>query len=217
MDEDQGNAPRGNVFVVDDDALANAYAAGIVQAAGFQTRQFVSAESCLETLNPADRGCILLDLQMDGMTGLQLQNELQQRDIYLPVIIISGEAEVSSAVMAMKQQAFDFFEKPVEPAALLATVARAIEYDARQGASRIETERVCQRYRTLSTREKQVMHAVVQGMANKQVASLLKLSEKTIEVHRSNVMRKMQVDSVAALVKASILCPVDPSREAPGV
>ncbi|MGN6626437.1 MAG: response regulator transcription factor [Tepidisphaeraceae bacterium] len=216
MPEESEHKHRSSVFVVDDDPLAGAYAAGIAQAAGYCTRVFHSASDCLDALTPTDRGCVLLDLQMDGMGGLELQSEFLRRQIHLPVIIISGEAQVSSAVIAMKQQAFDFFEKPVDPAALLSTIRRAVEHDARQAARRIESELIRQRYNTLSAREKQVMHSVVHGMANKQIAAYLTLSEKTIEVHRSNVMRKMQVDSVAALVKASLVCtdgePVSPAE-----
>ena len=124
----------------------------------------------------------------------------------LPVIIVSGQAGVSSAVTAMKQQAFDFFEKPVDPQQLVSALRRAIDHDQQQSIKQAEAETVRARYDTLSPRERQVMAFVCEGLANKQMAARLSLSEKTIEVHRGNVMRKMQVDSVAALVRAALLC-----------
>jgi FixJ family two-component response regulator len=140
------------------------------------------------------------------MNGLELQAELLRREILLPVIIVSGQATLSSAVLAMKQQAFDFFEKPVDPQQLLAAVRRAIESDQQQSIRQAEAGTVRSRYDTLSPRERQVMAFVCEGLANKQMAARLSLSEKTIEVHRGNVMRKMHVDSVAALVRAAMLC-----------
>ena len=197
------------VFVVDDDAVARAYAAGVASSLGLDVQRFESAESFLLGLTPETRGCVILDLQMGGMTGLELQAEMQRRGIDLPVIIVSGQAEVASAVTAMKLNAFDFFEKPVQPQLLQAAVRRAVEQDAARHAKRIETAEAEERYNTLSPRERQVMGLVVAGLPNKQMATRLTLSEKTIEVHRGNVMRKMRVDSVAALVRASILVQID--------
>ncbi|HEY0007154.1 MAG TPA: response regulator [Tepidisphaeraceae bacterium] len=194
------------VFVVDDDAVARAYAAGVASAAGYAVSQFDSAEAFLAAVAPETRGCVVLDLQMDGMTGLELQAELQRRQMTLPVIIVSGRAEVASAVTAMKLQAFDFFEKPVDPHALKAAICRGIDFDEQQAHRRNEQSEAMTRYASLSPREREVMGLVVQGLPNKQMAARLSLSEKTIEVHRGNVMRKMQVESVAALVRASIVC-----------
>lgn len=197
---------RATVFVVDDDEVAASYLAGVAQSGGYRAEKFSSAEEFLQRADPTARGCVLLDLQMSGMNGLQLQSELQQRGLQWPVIIVSGSAEVSSAVIAMKQHAFDFFEKPVDPAKLLESISRAVQQDRIEAVKRSEDDVIRARYATLSPRERQVMGMVVQGLANKQMAAQLSLSEKTVEVHRGNVMRKMQVDSVAALVRASLVC-----------
>lgn len=194
------------VFVVEDDVIAATYVVKVLRGANHVAEHHASAESFLEQVDPGHRGCVVLDLNMDGMNGLQLQTEMVSRSIYLPTIIVTGEGKVASAVTAMKQEAFDFFEKPVEPERLLQTIRRAIEYDAQQAVTRADANLVQQRYRVLSPRERQVMGFVVQGLPNKQIAADLELSEKTIEVHRGNVMRKMQVNSVASLVRASIIC-----------
>ncbi len=194
------------IYIIDDDAVASTYIDGIMKSGGYQCVAFDSADSFLFHAKPELRGCIVLDLQMEGMNGLELQAELLKRCILMPVIIVSGQAVVASAVQAMKQQAFDLFEKPVNPQALLAAIARALAYDAQHAVARHESHLVKDLYSTLSPRERQVMGLVVQGLANKQVASKLALSEKTIEVHRGNVMRKMKVDSLAALVRAAMHC-----------
>jgi FixJ family two-component response regulator len=198
------------VYVIEDDAVAAEYAARVVASSGATVVRFASAEEFLAEAVPGLRGCIVLDLHMAGMTGLELQAELLRREILLPVIIVSGQATLSSAVLAMKQQAFDFFEKPVDPQQLLSAVRRAIEFDQQQSIRQAEAGTVRGRYDTLSPRERQVMAFVCEGLANKQMAARLSLSEKTIEVHRGNVMRKMHVDSVAALVRAAMLCDGQP-------
>jgi FixJ family two-component response regulator len=194
------------VYVIDDDEVASAFVAGVASAGGFVTSCFASATAFLDQASRELRGCIVLDLQMDGMSGLELQAELLRREIFLPVIIVSGQAEVSSAVQAMKQQAFDLFEKPVDPHRLLSSIQRAIAHDTVDSIRRSEAAGVRQNFDTLSPRERQVMEMVVSGFANKQIAARLDLSEKTIEVHRGNVMRKMKVDSLAALVRAAMHC-----------
>lgn len=195
-----------HVYVIDDDDVAAAFVAGVASAGGYATTCHASATSFLEQATPDLHGCIVLDLQMEGMTGLELQAELLRRQIFLPVIIVSGQAEVSSAVQAMKQQAFDLFEKPVDPHRLLASIQRAIAHNAVESIRRREAAGVRENYDTLSPREREVMELVVSGLANKQIAARLDLSEKTIEVHRGNVMRKMKVDSLAALVRAAMHC-----------
>lgn len=194
------------VFVVDDDPVAAAFAGGAARVAGYAFRPFASGEALLSAVAKTDRGCVVLDLQMSGMTGLQLQAELTKQCIRLPVIVVSGRSDVPSAVRAMKQEAFDFFVKPVPIDVLADSIRRAVALDASRAVDWADAESVRLRFATLSPREKQVMDAVVAGMANKQVAAKLGLSEKTIEVHRGNVMRKMCVDSVAALVRASLVC-----------
>jgi two-component system response regulator FixJ len=211
------NEHKAAVYVVDDDPVATAFAAGAADHAGFVSRAFVSAEAFLATVSDHHRGCIVLDLQLDGMPGLQLQDELNQRGVRMPVIVVSGRGNVSAAVQAMKQQAYDFFEKPVPLETLASAIRRAIDSDGAKAADRACTNAVRDRFATLSPRERQVMASVVDGMANKQIAAKLDLSEKTIEVHRGNVMRKMGVESVAALVRASMHCDLATARGSIGI
>lgn len=201
---------NARVFVIDDDPTAAELVAGIAGAQGYPVDRFASASAFLQRADASLRGCIVLDLQMEGMTGLELQAELLQRGVRLPVIIVSGHAAVSSAVLAMKQQAFDFFEKPVDPKALQSAITRAVELDQEQSVKDEESAKVLEHFATLSPREKQVMELVVSGLANKQVAAKLGLSEKTIEVHRGNVMRKMRVESLPALVRSALVCGMTP-------
>ena len=207
---------NATIYVVEDDPVAAAFAAAAAQVAGWPAKVFSSAEPFLTDIAHSCRGCLILDLQMEGMTGLQLQSELKERGCLLPVIVVSGQADVPTAVAAMKQAAFDYFEKPVALETLAASIRRAVAFDATQSAGRADAEIVQARFARLSPRERQVMGSVVAGMANKQIAAKLGLSEKTIEVHRGSVMRKMQVESVPDLVRASLLCmPAESTADQP--
>ena len=204
-----GGQLQATIYVVEDDPVAAAFAAAAAQAAGWPAKVFSSAEPFLVDVADNCRGCVVLDLHMDGMTGLQLQATLHARGCHLPVIVVSGQADVPTAIAAMKQAAFDYFEKPVDLAVLVDSIRRAVAFDARQSTGRADADVIKARFARLSPRERQVMSSVVAGMANKQIAAKLGLSEKTIEVHRGSVMRKMQVESVPDLVRASMLCPSD--------
>jgi two-component system response regulator FixJ len=196
------------VYIIDDDPVASAFVAKVASRGGFASTCYLSANQFLAEVHPDFRGCIVLDLCLEDMDGLALQAELLKRNITLPVIILSAKAEVSSAVQAMKQKAFDLFEKPVEPEILLQSIQRAIAHDASEWAYLKEKNRIREHFQTLSERERQVLELVVSGLANKQIAGKLGLSEKTIEVHRGNVMRKMNVDSLASLVRSALCCDV---------
>lgn len=200
------------VYVVDDDPLSGELVCGLATRNGHPSKCYDSAESFLRVAQPGMRGCLVVDIRMDGMSGLQLQTELQHRSVWMPVIVVSGHAEVGSAVLAMKQNAFDFFEKPIESVPLLDSIDRAMEHDRQQAAQRQLDLETRTRYETLSSREQEVMRLVVQGLANKKAALQLGLSEKTIEVHRGNVMKKMRVDSLAELVRAAIRCGVSVTK-----
>jgi len=194
------------VHIIDDDPTALTYAGGVLKAAGISHKAFASAEAFLASVAPAQSGCVLLDLHLTGIGGIELLQTMRERDIYQPVVVLSGTTQVSSVVSAMKQNVFDFLEKPVAPQVLVDTITRALAFDRSETLRRNDVSVVKSRYETLSPRERQVMAMVVQGLANKQAAAELVLSEKTIEVHRGNVMRKMKVDSLAALVRAGLHC-----------
>ena len=138
------------VYIVDDDPVAAAFAFGAAREAGYPAESFTSAEAFLAAITDQDRGCIVLDLQMGGMSGLQVQGELCLRAIHLPVLVVSGRGDVSSAVQAMKQEAYDFFEKPVPLETLTAAIQRAVIHDTAHASDRASVELIRQRHATLS-------------------------------------------------------------------
>jgi FixJ family two-component response regulator len=188
------------VHIVDDDASFRRAIGRLLQAEGFQVRQYASAGEFLISSPEHHCGCILLDIRMPGPNGLELQDALRQRDVQLPIIFLSGHGDIPMSVRAMKAGALDFLTKPIKRPDLLNAVRAAVDYDISHRAHR-EQIRTCQgRYATLTPRERQVFQFVVTGRLNKQIASELGTSQRTVKAHRSQVMRKMQVQSVAELV-----------------
>jgi FixJ family two-component response regulator len=149
-------------------------------------------------------GCLILDIRMPEMSGLELQHELQRRGLRIPVIFVTGHGDVPMAVEAMKNGAFDFVQKPFRDQDLLDRVNRALQSDAAQRAEMSDHDEVLKRWDTLTPREKEVMALIVEGKANKVIALDLNLSERTVEIHRARVMEKMKARSVAQLVKLSL-------------
>ncbi|MDH5786421.1 MAG: response regulator transcription factor [Chromatiales bacterium] len=193
------------VFIVDDDEAVRNSLSFLMQSVGLQTESFESASHFLDA-SPAGRaGCLLLDIRMPGMSGLELQGELEERDIQLPVIFISGHADVPMAVRALKSGAFDFIEKPFNDQLLLDCVQRAIESDRQQRASGAQLDEWRDRLATLTPREREVMELVVEGAANKVISSTLGVSLKTVEAHRARVMEKLKADSLSHLVRMNVL------------
>ncbi len=192
------------VFVVDDDDGVRTSLGILLDSAGYRAVPFASADDFLAQYDPARPGCLLLDMRMPGMTGMELIEELARRGGFVPVIFITGHGDVPMAVEAMKAGAFDFLQKPFSPRNLLERIERALAADteARQVLSR--TEELRQRYTTLTPREKEVMALIVAGHANKVIAMDLGLSERTVEIHRARVMEKMATRSVAHLVRMAL-------------
>lgn len=197
--------PEPTVFIVDDDKAMRDALQWLIQSVQLAVRTFASAEEFLETYDPAAPGCLLLDIRMPGMSGLRLQEELALRGSFLPIIMLTGYAEVSTAVRALKQGAIDFLNKPFSDALLLDRVAEAIEIDRQRRQAEQQRAEVIARYESLTPREREVMKLVIEGKANKVIASDLGLSPRTVEVHRASVMRKLAVESVADLVRCSLL------------
>jgi FixJ family two-component response regulator len=192
------------VFVVDDDAAVRKSLARLLKSAGFRTESFSSADEFLDFWggNPLP-GCVLLDLSLPGLNGLQLQQKLQSSAHAIPIIFITGHGDIPSTVTAMKAGAVDFFPKPFNDEDLLRAIREAIRRDALQRAERVERAAVERRFEAMTPREREVMALVVKGLMNKQIASVLGASEKTVKIHRGRVMDKMNVQSVADLVRAA--------------
>ena len=187
----------------------------LIEAVGFKVRTFGSAREFLKTYRQGCRGCLLLDIRLPNMTGLELQNVLASEGDFPSIVFLTGYGDVATSVMAMKGGAVDFLEKPFDAQDLLNAIHRAIAKDDRKAAEHKERTRVRARINSLTPREFQVFELVVAGHRNRQVASELGISEKTVKAHRGRVMRKMDPDSLADLVrmaeKAGLPHPPSPS------
>lgn len=191
----------GIVHIVDDDEGLRSSLALLIESVGLRASAFGSAADFLEHYRSEEQGCLILDIRMPGMSGLDLQEELNRRGVVLPVIFITGHGDVPMAVSAMKHGAFDFIQKPFRDQQVLDCVNRALQADAELRRALVEKDELRRRVAQLTPREREVMHLIVDGRANKVIAMDLKLSERTVEIHRARVMEKMGVRSVAQLVK----------------
>ena len=189
------------VFVVDDDPSFRRSVERLVHLAGYLVHGFGSADEFLTQMPPEEAACLVTDLRMPGITGLDLQQELASAGWHIPVIFITGHGDVPTSVRAMKAGASEFLTKPFREQELLAAIGEALTRDqTRRGeAKRLATFR--QRYDTLTPRQREVMSQVIRGKLNKQIAADLNIGEKTIKFHRANIMAKMQVTSLADLVR----------------
>ncbi len=192
------------VFVVDDDQAMRDGLEFLIRAAGYEARTFDSAQAFLDACDPTMRGCLLLDVRMPGMSGLELQEQLQQHQITLPVIIVTAYANVPMAVRAMQGGAFDFIEKPFDDTVLINRIRTALSLESQRAADKAELRKIRRRIEELTPRENEVMGLVVDGLLNKQIAAKLGVSMKTVEIHRSRVMTKMRAESLAHLVRMVI-------------
>ncbi|MCW8885924.1 MAG: response regulator transcription factor [Motiliproteus sp.] len=195
-------ARSNTVFIVDDDDAFRDSLTWLLDSDSYQIQSFPSGEQFLGTYQ-GEPGCLLLDIRMPGINGLALQQELNDRNHRIPIIVITGHGDIPMAVTAIKNGALDFIEKPFDDQVLLDHVNRALKVSAQWQAECEVENAVLTRWQTLSKREKQVMELVVNGMANKLIAETLDISPKTVEVHRSRVMSKMQAQSLPELVTQS--------------
>ena len=193
---------RECVSVVDDDALVLRSLGRLLHSAGFTVETFSSPQEFLRRRSENPPGCVVMDLSMPGLSGLELQRALVEDADAPPVVFISGEGDIPSSVQAMKAGAVDFLTKPLDEAKLIGAVRLALDRHRGARGRRAEQAAVTARLDTLTPREREVLAGVVAGKLNKQIAAELGTAEKTIKVHRARMMRKMQVDSLAELVRA---------------
>ena len=194
-----------SVLIVDDDAAVRDSLSLLLKSVGIQSKAFDSGGEFLEAYQPDWAGCILLDIRMPGMSGMEVQRRLVERDCTLPIIFITGHGDIPMAVEAMHLGAHDFVQKPFHDQELLDRIQAALNANREQQDDIDLKRNVKNRYETLTPRESEVMSAVVKGHANKVIAMDLELSQRTVEIHRARVMEKMQVRSLAELVKLSVL------------
>ncbi len=189
------------VYIVDDDDAVRESLTFLMRAQGFICRSYASAAAFLEQLRPEQHGCIISDIRMPGVDGIELINHLRAIECRMPVVVITGHADVPLAVRAMKAGVADFIEKPFESDAIVATVRRCLASVRERRSSETHRAAIKRRVATLTERETQVFSALFDGKSNKSIALELDISPRTVEIYRANVMSKMQADSLPQLVK----------------
>ena len=193
------------VFVVDDDDAVRKTLQLLMQSVSLKVETYPSAEEFLAAYTPERAGCLVLDVRMRGMSGPTLQEHLNKQGAQIPIIIITGHGDVPMAVEAMRKGALDFIEKPFREQVLLERVRSALARDARHRHQAAERAVIEERIKLLTPREREVMELVVEGKSTKQIAAQFEVSNQAVDAHRARIMKKMQTDSVAELVRLALL------------
>ncbi len=196
--------PAATIYIVDDDEGVRNSLRFLLKSVGHVCQTLASATEFLETYQPKQPGCLLLDVRMPGMSGLELQQQLNLRGAIIPVIFITGHGDVPMAVEAMQHGASDFLQKPFRDQDLLDRIQRALERDARNRAALTEHERIRASFDSLTPREREVLALMTRGKSNKVMAAELGVSQRTVEIHRARVMDKTGASSLAQLVRMAI-------------
>jgi FixJ family two-component response regulator len=189
------------VFIIDDDPLYRSSSERLVRSVGFDVQSFESARDFLSSRRPDAPSCLILDVRMPGLSGLDLQRELAEAGVHLPIIFVTGHGDIPMSVQAMKAGAVEFLTKPFRDQVLLDAIRHALERDQIARKQRARNADLRRRYESLNPREREVFKCLVSGMLNKQIAVEIGTTERTIKFHRGNIMQKMQVKSLAELVR----------------
>ena len=194
-------APHPTAYVVDDDEAIRTLWRWLMESNGIAVRTFATAVEFIESYDPGAPGCLVLDLRLPGMSGLELQEHLKNKGVEIPIVFVTAHGDVATAVTAIKGGAIDFIQKPFSYREVLSVIRQALQRDAEIRGQRARRSLVAGRLATLTEREREVLHRVIDGMQNKLIAAELDISVKTVEYHRAKVMEKMAVASVAELVQ----------------
>ncbi|SJM90468.1 Response regulator protein TodT [Crenothrix polyspora] len=204
----KNHEPSALIYLVDDEFAVRDSLTLLIESTGQSIRSFDSADAFLANYNPALPGCLLLDVRMPIMDGLELQEELIRRSISVPIIFISGNADIPDSAKAFRAGAVDFLEKPFDSNVLLARIAEAVKKDIEYRRKQIEKRKLQERLNYLTEREKEVLCLIVSSYSNKEAAKALDISKRTIDIHRAHIMEKMQAENIAELIMMAMQCEV---------
>ncbi len=197
----QSHEPKIVIAIVDDDRSVREGLSSLIRSAGLQVETFASAQEFLSRSRADAPSCLVLDLQMPGLSGLDLQKRMAKAGMDIPIVFLTGHGNIPASVQAMKAGAVEFLTKPFDDQELLRAIEEAVERDRRIRQQHADMRELEDRYDSLTAREQEVMQQVISGLLNKQIAAELNITEFTVKIHRGHVMRKMQADSLADLVR----------------